>query len=262
MKLEERVALVTGGSRGIGKAIALALARQKVDIAVNYVKNRNSAEKVVETIKEMGRRAITIQANVAKVSEIERMVTRVCREFGKIDILVNNAAITRPSLAIETEEKDWNALIDVNLKGYFFCCKIVAKVMIKQGNRGRIINISSVNAQRAEPYYGSYTASKGGVESFTRTLASELGPYGITVNVVSPGSVLTALSPYSKSEAAIKAKEKRIPLGKIAQPEDIAPAVIFFASKEAWYVTGQVLHVDGGSFVNANREIDWISGRE
>lgn len=262
MRLKGKVALVTGSSRGIGRAVALGLAREGARVAVNYVRKQEAAEEVVEVINREGGQAIAIQANVAKVDEIKKMVKTTCNAFGKIDILVNNAAIVCPALAIDTKEEDWDALIDVNLKGSFFCSQIVAKVMIKQNKGGRIINVSSINAQRSEPYYASYTASKGGLESLTRTLASELGPYGITVNAIAPGSVFTSLSTYLKSEEAIRAKERKIPIGKIAQPEDIAPAAIFFASEEAWYITGQILHVDGGSFINANREVNWVLNKQ
>jgi 3-oxoacyl-[acyl-carrier protein] reductase len=258
MVLKGKVALVTGGSRGIGRAIALGFAREGASIVVNYVADKQSAEKVVKMINEKEGKATAIQADIAHVKEVKKVLRSTCEIFGKINILVNNAAIVRPDLAINITEKDWDDLINVNLKGSFFCSQVAARIMIKQSLGGRIINISSINSQRAEPYYSSYTASKGGLESLTRTLASELGPYGITVNAVSPGAVLTSIVNIEKSEKAMKEKEKTIPIGKLARPEDIVPAVIFFASDASWYVTGQVLQVDGGSFINANRKVNWV----
>lgn len=259
MILEGKTAVVTGGSRGIGRAIAFGLAHEGACVVVNYVADKQAAKEVEKMINEQGGRAISIQADIARVDEIERMLNKTCDLFGKINILVNNAAIVRPDLAINITEKDWDDLINVNLKGSFFCSQVTARAMIKQSVGGRIINISSINAQRAEPYYSSYTASKGGLESLTRTLASELGPHGITVNAVSPGAVLTSTINIENSEKAIKEKESTIPIGKLAHPEDIVPAVIFFASDDSWYVTGQVLQVDGGSFINANRKVSWVN---
>ena len=261
MMLKGKVALITGSSRGIGGAIAIGFAKEGADVVVNYSKSEEPAMEVAGKINKLGVKVTAIQADVSKVSEAKRLVEEAWRKMGKIDILVNNAATGHRCLSTDVKEEFWDSVLDTNLKGCFFCSQAVAKLMIKRKKGGRIINISSINTQRAEPYWSPYVASKGGMESLTRTMAAELGPYQITVNAVSVGAVLTEMSEYIHSEEARKIKERKTPLGTIAKPEDIVPAVIFFASDNSWYVTGQVLMVDGGSFVNANREVSWAKGK-
>ncbi len=258
MILKGKAALITGSSRGIGRAIAIGFAKEGADVVINYSKSKEAAVEVRDKIKKLGVKVIVIKADISKVSEAKRLVKEAWQKMGKIDILVNNAAVGRRCLSIDVKRELWDSILNTNLKGCFFCSQAVAKLMIKQKKRGRIINISSINAQRAEPYWAPYDASKGGMESLTRTMAAEFGPYKITVNCVSVGAVLTEMSEYIHSEEKREAKERRIPVGAIAKPEDIVPAVIFFGSDNSWYVTGQVLMVDGGSFVNANREVNWV----
>lgn len=244
MLLDGKIALVTGASRGIGRAVAIELAKEGATVAINYAGNKTAAEEVQNIIIEMGGKAMIIQADVSDENSATKMVEEVIAQFGGIDILVNNAGITRDSLFIRMKEEDWNAVINTNLTGIFNCTKVAAKYMMKKRS-GRIINMSSVSGIMGNAGQTNYAAAKAGVIGFTKSLAREMASRGITVNAVAPGFIatdMTAAMPEKAQEHVLSA----IPLGKMGKPEDIANAVLFLASDRASYITGQVIHVDGG----------------
>lgn len=244
MRLEEKVALVTGASRGIGRAISERLAAEGAKVVVNYRVSREEAEEVVTSIRDKGGEATAIQGDVSDFQQAHELVRAAIDTYGRIDILVNNAGTTRDTLLMLMKESQWDLVIDTNLKSVFNCCKAVARGMVRQ-RKGRIINITSVAGIAGNPGQTNYAASKAGVIGFTKSLAKELGTRNITVNAIAPGFVPTALTndlPEDLKQAAIE----HTPLGRFAEPEEIAAAVAFFAADEASYITGQVLSVDGG----------------
>ena len=244
MLLDGKIALVTGASRGIGRAIAIELAREGATVAINYAGNKTAAEEVQNIITEMGGKAMIIQADVSDENSAMNMVEEVIKEFGGIDILVNNAGITRDGLFIRMKEDDWNAVINTNLTGIFNCTKVAAKYMMKKRS-GKITNMSSVSGIMGNAGQTNYAAAKAGVIGFTKSLAREMASRGITVNAVAPGFIatdMTAAMPEKAQEHVLAS----IPLGKMGEPKDIANAVLFLASDKASYITGQVIHVDGG----------------
>ncbi|OUO40068.1 beta-ketoacyl-ACP reductase [Megamonas hypermegale] len=244
MLLDGKIALVTGASRGIGRAIAIELAKEGATVAINYAGNKTAAEEVKNIITEMGGKAMIIQADVSDENSAMNMVEEVIKEFGGIDILVNNAGITRDGLFIRMKEDDWNAVINTNLTGIFNCTKVAAKYMMKKRS-GKIINMSSVSGIMGNAGQTNYAAAKAGVIGFTKSLAREMASRGITVNAVAPGFIatdMTAAMPEKAQEHVLAS----IPLGKMGEPKDIANAVLFLASDKASYITGQVIHVDGG----------------
>jgi 3-oxoacyl-[acyl-carrier protein] reductase len=247
MSLTGKIALVTGGGRGIGRAICLELARQGANVAVNYAGNAKTAEETVAACKELGVQAIAIQANVADAQACQDMVKQVLDTFGRIDILVNNAGITRDNLALSISEADFDAVLDTNLKGAFCCCKAAYRPMMRQ-RYGRIINMSSVVGLRGNAGQANYSASKAGLIGLTKSLAKELAGRKVTVNAVAPGFIDTDMTAVL-SEQAKEAMLRTIPMARLGQAEDVAHAVAFFASDEAAYITGQVLCVDGGMAV-------------
>ena len=244
MQLEGKVALVTGASRGIGKAIALMLAENGADIAVNFAGSTAAAEAVAAEIEKMGRKAILVQGDVSKADVCAEIVDKVVNELGHIDILVNNAGITRDTLLLRMKEEDWDAVLNTNLKGVFNCTKAAVKYMAKQRS-GSIVNISSVVALMGNAGQANYAAAKAGILGFTRSVAKEMAARGIRVNAVTPGFIKTDMTSVL-SEKVVAAMEASIPLARLGEPEDIAKAVLFLVSDNAAYITGQTLHVDGG----------------
>jgi 3-oxoacyl-[acyl-carrier protein] reductase len=242
--LEGRVAIVTGGARGIGRAIVEQLARLGASVVIADMLV-DLAEKSAEEIHQLsGRKIIAIQVNVTDGKSATELVERTLSEFGKVDILVNNAGITRDTLIMRMDESDWDAVLDVNLKGVFNCAKAVVRPMMKQ-RYGRIVNISSVSGQAGQAGQTNYSASKAGVIGFTKALAREVASRQITVNAVAPGFIPTALTnelPEELKNSILSAT----PVGRMGKPEEVAAAVAFLASEEAAYINGQVLAVDGG----------------
>ncbi|WP_404331474.1 3-oxoacyl-[acyl-carrier-protein] reductase [Mesobacillus maritimus] len=244
MKLEGKVALVTGASRGIGREIALELAREGANVAINYAGSEAKALEVAEEIRTMGREAITIQADVSSSESVESMVKQTIEAFGKLDILVNNAGITKDNLLMRMKEADWDDVININLKGVFLCTKAVTRQMMKQ-RRGRIINISSIVGVSGNAGQANYVAAKSGVIGLTKTTAKELATRGITVNAIAPGFITTDMTDKLNDETKNEML-KQIPLARLGEPTDIAKTVLFLASDDSRYMTGQTLHVDGG----------------
>lgn len=244
MDLSGKVALVTGASRGIGRQIAVTLAGYGAFVVVNYNGSEAKASEVVREITENGGRAEAIQCNVAEFDKAKELIDRVVKTYGRLDILVNNAGITRDNLIMKMSEEDFDAVISTNLKGAFNCVKHVSRQMLKQRG-GRIINISSVSGVMGNAGQANYCASKAGIIGFTKSVARELGSRGITSNAVAPGFIQTEMTDVLSDEVK-KAMGEQIPLKRFGETKDIAEAVAFLASDEAAYITGQVLHVDGG----------------
>ena len=249
MKLEGKVAVVTGASRGIGKAIALALAGEEASVAVNYVKNADEAKVVVDEIKQKGGKAFAIAADVSQRAEAKRLIEEVVRAYGRLDILVNNAGIGTGGTTLDTTEELWDRTIAVNLKGPFNCTQEAAPHMVKQG-WGRIINISSISGLGGAPIGElSYCVSKAGLIAFTTVVAQDLGPHGITVNAIAPGwtrTDMTRRATKEKTEEMYALKASMAAVRRIGEPQDLANAALFLASPESGFVTGQVIVVDGG----------------
>lgn len=244
MKLEGKVALVTGASRGIGKAVALALAEAGANVVVNYAGSTDKANEVAEQIKSLGREAITYQCNVSDADAVQSMVKDTIAKFGRIDILVNNAGITRDNLLMRMKEDEWDDVINTNLKGVFLCTKAVTRQMMKQRS-GRIINVASIVGVIGNPGQANYVAAKAGVIGLTKSTARELASRGITVNAIAPGFITTDMTDQLTEEQK-EAMLQQIPLAKFGQAEDIANTALFLASDDANYITGQTIHVDGG----------------
>ena len=241
MDLSGKVAIITGGARGIGREIALRLAEAGATVVVSDVAD---AEPAAEEIRKMGHQSLAVAADVTSASDVAGMVEKVTAEYGRIDILVNNAGIARDQLLMRMSEEDWEAVLNVNLKSVFLCTRAVLRQMVKQ-RWGRIVSISSIVGIVGNPGQANYSSSKAGIIGFTKTIAREVGSRGITVNAIAPGFIVSKmteqLSEEQKSEML-----KRIPLGFLGTPRDVAEAVAFLSSEEARYITGQVLGVDGG----------------
>jgi 3-oxoacyl-[acyl-carrier protein] reductase len=242
-RLKDQIALVTGGSRGIGRAIALALATEGAKIAVNYANSSTAADEVVAEITAAGGDAIAVQADVSDGDQVDNLVKNITEKWGKIDILVNNAGITRDTLLLRMKPEDWQAVINLNLTGVFLCTRAVSKMMLKQRS-GRIINIASVAGQMGNPGQANYSAAKAGVIGLTKTLAKEFASRGVLVNAVAPGFIATDMTKDLKNTEDIL---KFIPLGRYGEAEEVAGMVKFLAADPAAnYITGQVFNVDGG----------------
>lgn len=243
-KLEGKVAVVTGASRGIGRAIALKLADEGAKVVVNYSGSQAKAEEVVASIQEAGGEALAFQASVANSDEVAALMDAAVKTFGSLDILVNNAGITRDNLLMRMKENEWDDVMATNLKGVFLCTKAVTRQMMKQ-RAGRIINISSIVGVAGNAGQANYVAAKAGVIGLTKTTAKELASRNILVNAIAPGFIeteMTAELPEDLKQGMLT----QIPLAKLGQPEDIAKAVVYLASEDANYMTGQTLHIDGG----------------
>ncbi|MFV0344282.1 MAG: 3-oxoacyl-[acyl-carrier-protein] reductase [Anaerocolumna sp.] len=242
--LENKVALVTGGSRGIGRAIAVSLGASGAQVIVNYCGSKEKAMEVVKEIIDGGGKAIAYQADVADATAVKAMFEYIVSEFKSLDILVNNAGITRDNLILKMTEEEFDQVIDTNLRGVFSCLKQASRIMLKQ-RKGSILNISSVSGIHGNPGQVNYSAAKAGVIGMTKTLAKELGSRGITVNAIAPGYIKTDMTEALKEELKEKIAEA-VPLKRLGNPEDIAEMATFLVSSKASYITGQVIEIDGG----------------
>lgn len=243
MRLKDKVALITGGARGIGRAIAMAFAREGADIVVADV-NQEEAEKTARDIEALARKSLAIPMDVTNYLKVEEAINKILDKFGKVDILVNNAGITKDGLLLRMNEAEWDAVINVNLKGTFNCTKAVSKAMIKQRS-GKIINIASIIGIIGNAGQANYSASKAGIIALTKTAAKELASRNINVNAVAPGFIQTNMTAGLPEDIKQKMKEA-IPLNKFGSPDDVAAACLFLASEDANYITGQTIIVDGG----------------
>jgi len=246
VRLKDKVALVTGSSRGIGRAIALGYAEEGASVVVNYTANQTAAEEVVDAINHTGRKAIAVKADVAKGAEAHSLVQAAINEFGRLDILVNNAGFTRPAMMLKMTEDQWDQVVDIHLKGAFLCSQAAGRQM-KEQNSGKIINVTSVAGIVGTVGQINYSAAKGGILSMTKSIARELARYNVCANVVSIGILVVGMS--EKITTDEKLKEiymNRILLNRFGEAADVVPSFIFLASDESNYITGQLLCVDGG----------------
>lgn len=246
MGLKDKAALVTGSSRGVGKAVALGFAKEGANVVVNYTSNEGAANDVVATIQSMGQKAIAVKADVARKTDAEKLVNASVETFGRLDILVNNAGFTRPSMMLKMAEDQWDQVVDIHLKGAFLCAQAAGNVM-KGQKSGKIINVTSVAGLVGTVGQINYSAAKGGILSMTKSIARELARYNICANVISLGIVATDMTEKIRTDEKLKEiYMNRILLKRFAEPDDIAPAFAFLASDESNYITGQLLCVDGG----------------
>jgi len=247
MNLEGKVAIVTGGNSGIGKAVALGLAEAGANIVIDYVANEQATEDLEKQIAGLGDQSIGVEADVSKVADLERLVAEAVKAFGRVDIMVNNAGVETRTSILDTTEAQYDKVLDINLKSAFFGTQIAAKQMIAQGEGGRIINITSVHEDWPMPGNTAYCVSKGGMRMLTRTAGVELGPYGVTVVGVGPGAVATPINTSTMNDPVKMDKlDSAIPIGRMAQPEEIAHVVVFLAGVSASYLTATTVFVDGG----------------
>lgn len=244
-----KVVLVTGAQQGIGRATALAFAAAGADVAINWLDDQAAAAEVAAGVRQNGSRGFAVQADIGDLMQVQAMVAAVERELGAIGILVNNAGVFPRAAFLDMTERDWDYVLGVNLKGACFCAQAVAKAMVAAGRSGSIVNLTSGAAFRSSPRGVHYVASKGGVLSMTRAMALELAPYRIRVNAIAPGLTDTAQPRYGNSEAELAEAARAIPLGRMAQPEEIARTALFLASDDAAFITGQTVHINGGSYL-------------
>jgi 3-oxoacyl-[acyl-carrier protein] reductase len=246
VRLKGKVALVTGSSRGVGRAIALAYAKEGASVVVNYTANQAAGEEVIAAIKKMGGKAVLVKADVSKAVDAEALVQKGIDEFGGLDILVNNAGLSRPAMLLKMSEEQWDEVVDIHLKGAFFCTQFAARYMTEQ-KKGKIINVMSVAGLVGTVGQINYSAAKGGLLSFTKSAARELARYDICVNVICLGIVATDMTAKIRTDEKLREiYMNRILLKRFAEPDDISPAFVFLGSDESSYITGQLLCVDGG----------------
>ena len=248
MRLADKRALVTGAQQGIGRATVLALAREGADVAINWLDDRPAADRLAEEVEAMGRKAFTVQGDVSNSKEVNRMVSSAYAALGGLDILVNNAGVFPRSPFLDLAESEWDQVLDINLKGSFLCAQAVAHRMVADGRRGAIINISS-SSVRGNPLGVHYAASKTGIIGMTRSMALALAEKGIRVNAVAPGITDTAQPRYQFSESQMQEQSRLVPLGSMAQPGDIANILVFLASDESRFITGETIHANGGLYM-------------
>ncbi len=248
MRLAGKIGLVTGAQQGIGRAISLALARDGADVAINFLDDRAAAERLGDEVRALGRRALVVQGDVSRGGEVERLVAAVVEELGPPDVLVNNAGVFPRAPFLELAERDWDHVLGVNLKGSFLTAQAVARAMVAAGRPGAIVNISS-SAVRGDARGVHYSASKAGIVGLTRAMALALAPHRIRVNAIAPGLTDTAQPRYGNTEAELALKAREVPLGRMAQPDEIARIAVFLATEEAAWVTGELIHVNGGAYM-------------
>jgi 3-oxoacyl-[acyl-carrier protein] reductase len=244
--LNDKIALITGGCRGIGRAVALEFAKAGATVILNDVSSEDSAQEVLKEIKDLGGQSEFLQFNVTESDTVEEKIKYVLEKYGRIDILVNNAGITRDSLFMRMKEEQWDEVFNVNMKGVFHCTKNVVRSMIKN-KYGKIINVASVAGEMGNPGQANYASTKSGIMGFTKSLAKELGSKNINVNAVSPGFIMTHLTDVLPEETKEKYKEL-IPLSRFGEPEDVAKAILFLASDDSSYITGEILRINGGLY--------------
>jgi 3-oxoacyl-[acyl-carrier protein] reductase len=245
-RLENKVAVVTGGGRGIGRAICLAFAKEGADVILNYASKDQPAQEAVELIGKIGRKAVAVKGNVAVKADVERIIQTAIENFERIDILVNNAGVSKPNMLYKMTEEQWNEVIDIHLKGPFLCIQAASKYMMEK-KYGKIINVTSAAGLWGTKGQINYSSAKGGIIALTKSAARELGGYGITVNVVQPGYVSTEMMEKVRTDPKLREiYAGRVLLGRFAEPEEVAPTFVFLASDESNYITGQVFCVDGG----------------
>jgi len=259
MKLQNKIALVTGSSSGIGKGIAVGFAKEGADVVVNYHSRKNLAEETVNIVKKLGRRAIAIQADVAKIDDVTGLIDGAWAMLGKIDILVNNAGISPEVPFLKVSEKTWDRVLAVNLKGAFLCSQVVARKMVENKISGKIINVSSVNGFQVEPGRAHYNVSKGGLDMLTASMAVELGPYNINVNGIAPGVITgTDIVPegFMEDPQFNEAVLSKTPLGRLGTVEDCVGTAVFLASDDSKYIQGHTIVIDGGLSIQQYRRIE------
>ncbi|MEO7270442.1 MAG: glucose 1-dehydrogenase [Vicinamibacterales bacterium] len=247
MRLLGRKALVTGSSKGIGRGIAVRLAQEGADVVVNYNSDPKGADEVLAEIQALGRKGAILRANLGSVADVRELVARSAEALGGLDVLVNNAGIEKHASFWDVTEADFDAVIDVNLKGVFFAAQAFVQQCMASGRPGKIINISSVHEELAFPNFAAYCASKGGVRMLTRTLAVELGSHGITINSIAPGAIETPINTALLNDPTkLSSLKRQIPLGRLGRPADVSGLAVFLASSDSDYVTGTTYFVDGG----------------
>ena len=245
MKLTSKSAIITGAASGIGKAIATAFAEEGADVAILDI-NAAQARKAAKAIRALGRKAVAIECDVGQASQVKRAFAEAVAFLGGLDIIVNNTGVIRFAKVVDMPEEDWDFILRTNLKSVFLCAQAAARQMIQQGRGGRVISISSIHAVLSEPNCGHYTEAKGGIEAFSRTLASELAPHKITVNFIRPGATFTELTVPMYTDSVKRSLFQRVPMKEIAEASWIAAGAVFIASEDARYMTGQSLTLDGG----------------